>query len=383
MRKRSEKSYRGENDLLGFGRPNDFGNYLLRAKLSKQYGLFGMIPMWGGIRLHEFYPPVSTVIVRYLGMKWAFIAYVAAVAATWSIGRDTLTCLLFMISYHHFRPLIEAGRFSEFLGYLFVAGALFTQHSITAGVLLGLAGLCYPSPLFFGVVAVSYRFDWTLYVIALIVCGPWYAQFLWKSRRLSWLKEARRDKVFGLYVTQWAMMANVAVFAFGPMWAKILITVSLWFAPVSVQLQRGKNRVSLSLSSLERRLKVFVAVKPFYSRDLLQRIPGLQGIDEPLILLSQGGGFEELWLSENVKARGQAGEKVHHDGWDPLRGSLVMLIWPCACWLINRGTVVFNGLPSTEVPESHVSHIPDLPVYSIEEMMAEKPGLNSAEELSL
>ena len=36
------------DELIGFGRVNDFSTFVLRASLAKRFGLFGEIPMWGG-----------------------------------------------------------------------------------------------------------------------------------------------------------------------------------------------------------------------------------------------------------------------------------------------------------------------------------------------
>ena len=129
------------NSLIGLGSPNDFCNFVLRAGLARRYGIFGRIPMWGGMRLHLFYPPLSSLLVRFISMQGALLLYLVLTACVWGYYRGWLVAVLFLISFYHFQPLLKVGRFAEFLGYTFITLAFFTKSSIACGVLLGLAGL--------------------------------------------------------------------------------------------------------------------------------------------------------------------------------------------------------------------------------------------------
>jgi hypothetical protein len=321
-------------ELMGFNRPNDFAIFSLRAKLSRLYGLFGQVPAWGGTKLHEFYPPLSTIVVRIFGITAAVLLYLAVVSVTWSIYRGPLIAVLFLFSFCHFYTMMLAGRFSEYLGYYFVALAVFLKMNVLSGLFLGLAGLCYPVPLMLGGILLLSRLDVVPYLIAFVVCGWWYVPFFLKRRRLTFLKEKRADKVFGLYRVQWAGMVNVTVFMFCPEWLAVIFFAGQWILELIILYR------SYGLAEAAGRLKLLLSVKPFWADDLVKRFPLINRIDEKVVILKDKPAGSNFLRMD-----------------DEIAGSLKIWVWACACYLIDKGIVVYNGLPSTEVP--HEKTIPD------------------------
>ena len=288
--------------------------------------------MWGGIKLHEFYPPLATITVRYLSMLGALILSIGLSFILWTIHGGPMLSILFIISYFTLVPLLYVGRFAEFLGYTIFLGAFLTDNAILSGLLLGLAGLCHPLPLIFGSILLFSKFQIIPYVVAFITCSWWYIPFFLKRRRLPFLKENRPDKVLGIYLSSWALMLNTALFLFLPTWV-IIFSVLWWFVPVHISanfrlnLNRGSWRFTLGL--LKR--------TPFFLPDLIKETPFSKTTENPIIVSQKGGYFST-------------------GNW----------VWAIASYMLDRGIIVYNGLPATEVPLDNLNIPPEIPVHKID-----------------
>jgi len=342
------------NEIIGFGRgPNDFANFLLRAELSRKYGLFGRIPMWGGVRLHEFYPPLATLVVRLLGMKLAVVLYFLLTSTVFTAYKGPLVCILYLLSFPHLVPMLYVGRYSEFLGYTLVAAAVFAQNSVLSGVFLGLAGLSYPVPLLLGIVVLAFRLDGLIFLVAFIVCGWWYVPFVLNRRKLSFFSDMRPDKVLGLYVMQWLSMINLGLFLFAPLTAA-LFGLFLWLLPFSLRRsfipvrKRQKPLKLFSLDYIRRRIARLFPVKGFFISDLLDRMPGLRQLRDGQVLIKQPSFYPDVLDMKNQ-----------------IIGSLGTWIWASAAYLAGRGVIVYNGLPSTEVSVSNLQIPEGIKSYTI------------------
>ena len=53
------------------------------------------------------------------------------------------------------------------------------------------------------------------------------------------------------------------------------------------------------------------------------------------------------------------------EGENEFSGSLKHLVWASAAYLLEKNIIVYNGLPSTEVPAGNLQIPKDLKVYSI------------------
>jgi len=309
------------DELVGFGKPMDFATFVLRAKLSRKSGVFGRIPMWGNIRLHEYYPPLSTLIVRLLSMVGALTLYLVLNLYVWAFNKDLLLALLFLVSYFHLVPLLYVGRFAECFGYTLVILAYFTKNDILSGIFLGLAALSHPLPLAFGSVVLISHMSFIPYVTAFLVCGWWYIPFIVKRRKLSFLKERRSDKVFGVYLHSWASMVNILLFLFSPPWISILGDI-WWVLPVHIdknfKVKISKEAWHFNFSLLKR--------KPFFLSQLPSKMHFLNELNGTVAIVQKNG-----YLSTNTWA------------------------WACAAYLLDRDVVVYNGLPATEVPADKLS----------------------------
>jgi len=339
-------------ELIGFNNfPNDFVNISLRAKLSKKYGFFGKIPMWGGVRLHQFYPPLSTILVRMFGLTGTLVFYFLFTSLIWMHFQGRLVVLLFLLSYYHLPILLYVGRLSEFLGYSFVALAFFIHNPILSGIALGLAGLCYPLPFLVGLFILLWRFQPLIYIFAFLVCGWWYIPFILDYKKLSFLKEKRKDKIFGLYYMQWASLLNFFVFILGPFWLKVFLGIGLWFLPVVWRYMVLPYDLEIRgyFPYIKEHLSHFVYRKPFFLSDLLNLLPGLDKISEKTILIEQPDT-----------------EDIITNNKDKFRGSLKQWIWASAAYLLDKGIIVYNGLPSTEVPNDKLSIPNNINVYTLE-----------------
>ncbi len=282
--------------LIGFGQPNDLAHVQLRSELSKKFGLFGKVPMWGGIKLHELYPPASTVLVRFLSMIGSINIYFALTMLLWTLNRDLVTAVLFCLSYFTLSPMLYTGRFPECFGYLCVVLAFFTPYPIAAGFWLGVAGLFHPLPLLFGSLIMFTRLNWVFYMVAFCVCGWWYIPFVWKIRKFGYLNEWRRDKIFGIYITSWSMLVNLLIFLFIPSLA--------W--------------IGLIPWVFRYRL---LGWKPYYLSDLIKDHPWLDGIKKSPIVIIQGTG-RLLTIGNRI--------------------------WASALYLLKKNIIVYNGLPATD-----------------------------------
>lgn len=320
------------DELIGFGKPTDYATFVLRSKLSKRFGLFGKVPMWGGVRLHEYYPPLSTLLVRYFSMVGALSIYIAISFFIWTLNKGILTALLFLISYPSLMLLLYQGRFAELFGHTLVLFAFFTNNNILSGLFLGLAALSHPLPLIFGSMLLFNRLSFTPYLVAFLICGWWYIPFLIKRKKLAFLKDRRPDKVFGIYLSQWAFMVNVVLFLFSPLWISI-VSVLWWLIPIyideSFKIKINKEGWKFNLGVLKR--------KPLFLSDLIHKIPILSEIKENIAMTQRGG-----YLSTG--------------NW----------IWASASYLLDKDIIVCNGLPATEIPEDKLDIPPEIKVVKID-----------------
>lgn len=321
------------DELIGFGEPMDFATFVLRAKLSKKFGMFGRIPMWGNIRLHEYYPPVSTLMVRLFSMVGALIIYFALNFYIWTLNRGILIAFLFLVSYFHLLPALYIGRFAECFGYTLVLLAYFTKNDILSGIFLGIAALSHPLPLAFGSVVLISRLSFVPYLIAFLVYGWWYIPFIIKRRKLSFLKERRSDKVFGIYLGSWASMVNILLFLFFPLWISILGDI-WWFLPIYIDknfnVKITKEAWHFNFGLLKRR--------PFFLSQLPNAMRFLKNKINTTVAIVQKNGY----LSTNT--------------WT----------WACASYLLDKGVIVYNGLPATEVPTDKLDIPPWVKVIAID-----------------
>lgn len=336
-------------NLIGFVEPNDYCNFVLRAELCRRFGLFGRIPMWGGIRLHAFYPVFSSLLVRFLRMQGALLFYLGLTAWVWIYYRGPLIAILFLVSFYHFQPLFKVGRFAEFLGYTLITLAFFTKNSIICGILLGLAGLTYPLPFMLGCIILVFRLDIILFLLAFLVCGWWYIPFLAQRKGISFLQEKRNDKILGLYITQYLSLLNLLVFIFSPPWLCFIFGILLWFLPVSIKMSSASLTEFISLKVVFKRMKEVLALKPFLVSHLTRRLPGLEKIVEKTVVIAQPN------LSKGIILEGE----------NKFIGSLKHWVWASAVYLLQKEIIVYNGLPSTEVPAEKLAIPQDLRIYTI------------------
>jgi len=330
------------DELIGFGRVNDFSTFVLRSRLAKRFGLFGGIPMWGGIKLHEFYPPLSTILVQWLTMRGALLFYLLSTVIAWSYGRGPLFAGLYLISFFHVFHLLENGRFAEFLGYTLAISAWFLDSGMFSGILFGLAGMSHPLGFFTGFALMALKGDLTPFLIAFPLFGWWYTIFLIKRGKLSYLAEARPDKFLGIYFASYFSVANLLMFLFAPLWLCAIATVGIWLLPVS--LKGNYSKPTLSFPQIEARMRYFIGAlrKPVYLSMIGEMLPGLDGIEESPVMLKE------------------------HD----YASSFNELVWASAAYLLERDVVVYNGLPSTEVPRDslELTLASDIPKYTVEDL---------------
>ncbi|MCM8795684.1 MAG: radical SAM protein [Candidatus Omnitrophica bacterium] len=345
-------------ELIGFNNfPNDFVNFSLRAKLSKKYGFFGKIPMWAGVRLHQFYPPLSTLSVRILGIRGTILFYLIFTFWIWSHYHNPLTALLYLLGFYHFSILLCVGRLSEFFGYSLVAFSFLNSNPIFSGISLGLSGLFYPLPFFVGLFILLFKFNLLIYLIAFLVCGWWYIPFILNYRKISFLKEKRTDKILGLYYMQWMSIFNLIIFLFGNLWLKITVSLLAWLYPGHLRygLFPGKIEFKGYIDRIKSKIKIYVFLWPFFCEDIPRVIPGINKIKESTVVL------EYPFCDEASQ--------------DRYSGSLKPWIWACANYLIDKGIIVYNGLPSTEVPLENIKIPENIKRYSLRDL-----GLKSTEK---
>ncbi|MGD2200577.1 MAG: hypothetical protein PVJ38_02955 [Candidatus Bathyarchaeota archaeon] len=330
------------DELIGLGRVNDFSTFVLRAKLAKRFGMFGEIPMWGGIKLHQFYPPLSTILVRFLTMGGALLLYLTSTAIVWSLGRGIPFAALYLLSFFHVFHMLENGRFSEFLGYTLAVSAWFMDSGIYSGILYGLAALSHPLGFLVGGALLALKMDLMPFLVAFPLCGLWYTNFLFQREELSYLEEKRPDKILGIYVCSYLSMVNLLFFLFTPMWLGILGTLIVWLLPVSLKGNYRQPRISLT--QIEARIRYFLgALKtPVYLSHLSNILPKIDDIGETPVLINK----------------------------DDYASSFNELVWASASYLLDRDIIVFNGLPATEVPldNLNLTQAIDLKEYSVDEL---------------
>jgi len=308
------------HELIGFGQPNDLAAVVLRAKLMRIFGIFGTTPMWEGQRLHEFYPPLTSIVVGYLTMGGSMILYFLLTFVVWSQARGAPTAILFLISYFHFSPLIYVGRFPEAVGYLFLTLAYFAPNDLMSGFLMGIGALAHPLPALAGSVVLLTRHSMVLYLVEAIVCGWWYLPFILKRKKLAYLREKRGDKFLGIYFVSYGLMLNELAFLFMPSWIGIL-GLLWWLSPLYID---RNYRVRFAVERI-RRITGLVARKPFFVDDVILRMPILRNVTGPCV----------IWQ----RSRTRKGHLSSVTNW----------VWAGACYLLERGVIVYNGLPETEV----------------------------------
>ena len=330
------------DELIGFGRINDFSTFVLRADLARRFGLFGLLPMWGGIKLHEFYPPLSTMLVQLLTMRGALFLYLTSTFIAWSYGRGPLFAVLYIVSFFHVFHLLENGRFAEFLGYTLAISAWFLDSGMFSGIFFGLAAMSHPLGFITGFALMVLKWDLTPFLIAFPLCGWWYTFFLIRRKRLSYLVEERPDKFLGVYFASYFSMANLFLFLFAPLWLCTIVTVGIWLLPVS--LKGNYSKPTISFSQIEARMRYFIETlrNPVYLSKIREILPGLDGIEESPVMIKD------------------------HD----YASSFNELVWASATYLMERDVVVYNGLPSTEVPRDRLelTLASDIPKYTIEDL---------------
>ena len=282
-------------------------------------------------------------------MQGALFLYLMLTAAVWSFCRGPLVAFLFLISFYHFQPVFKVGRFAEFLGYTFIALAFFIKNSIVCGILLGLAGLTYPLPFILGCIMLAFRLDPILFLVAFLVCGWWYIPFLAQRKGISFLQEKRNDKILGLYITQYLSLINLVVFIFSPVWLCFVFGVLLWFLPVSIKMAPLNPAEFINVKSVLKRMKGVLSLRPFFVSHLTRRMPGLEKVNEGIVVITQPN------LSQGIILEGE----------NQFIGSLKHWVWASAVYLLKKNVVVYNGLPSTEVPAANLGIPQDLKVYSI------------------
>jgi len=357
--------------IIGFGCINDIVAHQLRVRLAKKYGLFGNVPMFGGFKLHELYPPATSIMLmiplQYLLPLYFFL---------WScvFAPDFSLAGLYFCSFLHLWITLKVGRISESFGLLFVAASHLMRIYVVpfsmeflSGFFLGIAGLFHPTAFLCGVALwgirilrnivemrlLSYPFTPELvryYVTCLIpllsisaaaVMASWYVPFIRKRKQLPFLGEKRGDKLFGIYYTSYLSMINLAVFILLPKYAL------LWFCVTAV----GYSLPLLKRVKFVQRLRERVANAPLNPPvekwriwtldDVPKLYPKLDSITAPVILLKSNRGISMQWE-----------------------------LWACTLYLLEkRGIVVYNGMIETEVLKENLeAPLPDLPSYVLEEL---------------
>jgi MFS family permease len=337
------------DEIIGFGRPTDFSYLVLRANLSKKYGLFGRVPIYGGMKLHEYYPPLSTVLFRYLTSLGSLIFYFILTFIVWSFFRGPITAIMFLASYFIITPLIYLGRFPEIFGHTLAVAAYFVYdglilNSVVSGILLGVGGLFHPLPMAFGSfillikMIMKLEFNVIPYLITLGVCGWWYIPFILRCRRFPYLKEKRKDKFLGIYGFSWLPMGTIIFFLFFPLLIA-MITLLPWIIPVCVAETREKIEVKKGLAAW-RFTWGLLRSKPLFLSKFSEKFPQLDSIRDSIVAIKQKG----TTVSRSV--------------W----------IWAIACYLyVKKGIIVYNGLPGTEVSVDKLKIPENIPIIEISE----------------
>ena len=321
------------NELIGFGRPNDFSHIVARTEFSRKFGLFSKVPVWGGIKLHEYYPPLSTILVRYFSMLGALIIYFILNFLVWTLYRNPLTAILFLISYLTLLPLLYTGRFAECFGYTFILMAFFAPNPVS-GIFLGIAALFHPLPLLIGSLILLLKFDVTAYLFAFLICGWWYVPFILKWKGFSYKRERRSDKIFGIYITSLSIIVNLFLFLFFPILAYVL-AIACWVIPNPVYIDKN---FKIRISKKWRFNFMLLKSKPYFISDLIKELPFLDKIkNSPIVILQKG----KQLLSTGTWA------------------------WASACYLLRRGIIVYNGLPATDASIDKASIPSKIKVYKI------------------
>jgi len=282
------------------------------------------------------------MLVKWLTMRGALIAYLVSTLIVWSYGRGPLFAVLYLASFFHVFHLLENGRFAEFLGYTLVVSAWFIDSGMFAGIIYGLGAMSHPLGFFVGFALMALKLDLTPFLIAFPVCGWWYTIFLIKRNQLSYLEEERPDKFLGIYYASYLSIANLLLFLFAPLWLCATATIAIWLLPVS--LKGSYSKPTISFPQIEARIRYFFEAlrNPVYLSGIKETLPRLDEIEESPVMIKE------------------------HD----YASSFNELVWASATYLMDRGIVVYNGLPSTEVPRDNLELIyeSNIPKYTIEDL---------------
>lgn len=303
------------NDIIGFSEPNDLAGHLQRARLAKKFGLFAKIPMWGGVRLHQYYPPLSSIFINIFSLKISLLLAVIYAFSIFALYKNPLTGLFFIISYFFLSPLLYCGRFPEILGHLFIIHAFFSQKFYFSGLLLGLAGLTHPLSFLFGSLLLLLKFNFFIYLVAALICSWWMLPFFLRRKKVGYLAEREKYGTFlSVYWLSWATIFNNLIFIFFPLPLAGFFGVGCWFT---------------SWFDNEMRIKK-IKRKPVFLNQIPQLYPAVKKIKSAKIAIlpkpERKVPPSSIWAGR----------------------------WAISSFLLDRGIAIYNGLPETETPYSKI-----------------------------
>jgi hypothetical protein len=150
----------------------------------------------------------------------------------------------------------------------------------------------------------------------------------------------------------------LVIFIFSPAWLCFVFGILLWFLPVSIKMAPLNPAKFTNVKKVFKRMKEVLTLEPFFVSHLTRRMPGLEKINENIVVITQPN------LSQGIILEGE----------NQFSGSLKHWVWACAVYLLEKNTIVYNGLPSTEAPAANLAIPQDLKVYSIfDTFAASKP----------
>lgn len=336
--------------ILGFGLPNDFCAMLFRALLAKKYGIFGRVPCWNGVKLHRFYPPLTTLLVMNFNISGTLVLYFVLTALSWMILAGPITALLFTLSFFHVWITAKVGRLPESFSFLMIFIAFSSQLWFP---FLTLAILFHPIGLIVGLPLYGYQFLQTLmtgnlanilWYLGMLLCsiglsGFWLIPFLAGRRQLNFFGDKRHDKLLGVYFISYLSFFNMLFFMFvkDPIFQAIFFTVSslgyLLFTKLRSKIMFLRRRI-VHVMEDESNQKLFYRKFIYTVDDIPEEFPKINTLNQQVMIVLTDNGDQF---------------NVSYDLWT----------WACACYLLaKKNIVVFNGLAATEVPKDQL-FIPD------------------------
>lgn len=314
------------NDIIGFGEPSDLAGHLFRAKLAEKYGLFGKIPMWGGVKLHQFYPPLASVVINTFSLKLSLLLTIIYAFSIFSFYRGPLTGSLFVLSYFFFSSLVYCGRFPEVLGHLFIIHAFFSGNFVVSGLFLGLAGLTHPLAFMFGCLLLLSKLNPLIYLVAAPICGWWLLPFYKKRKEIGYLVEGERYGTFlSIYWLSWGTIINNLLFVLVPWPYAALIGIGCW---------------ATSWQNNEPRFKKLFS-RPVFFNQTPKLYPSIRKIKEKQIVILPKSARRipspSIWSGK----------------------------WAIGNYLLNKGINVYNSFPETETPHSKLRIPKGIKIYYI------------------